>query len=637
MIARAAMHRVTRTRLSASLATGLLLGALTLLAIAVGAPAFLDPAVPAAAAILLGAALLGATLHMLTGAGAARLLVGLAGGALLGAATALRVDAEVAWWIVVGCAAAGAAGVAVLAMWRVRSPRAAVAAAAGLGALAVVARIVASPAPVDGGLVVVGLDGGTWTVITPLLDAGEMPATARLLREGTGAVLRSMEPSSSSILWTTIATGRTPEEHGIRDFYGTQNDQLHAARFWEVASANGSRVGMFQWLVTWPPDPLPGFIVPDWLARDARTRPERLRFVKELEIALQRRQRPSLGAAARIAGGALVSGLRFASVVDTARDGLVAWRLGAEPGWYRAGKMAQLALHGDVFLNEYRRQRPDVAAVVFYGSDALSHAYWKYHEPAGHPDVSPDDVQRYGDTIRDYYRRFDRFLARLLDTVGPDTTIVVLSDHGFRGAEEHQLTVKTAPLLDLAGARDGFTAQAINRQAYLTARTPAAAADVERVAAVLAGLRANGAPLLDVTATPGERVTVELRPMQGIADAETAVTGGAVPRRLADVLTRTTWSGSHDSAGILVMRGPKVPRGRRAPEIQLLDVAPTLLALLGLPVADDMDGRVRDELFVTPPVVRTVATWSGAMPARVSAGGTDADLEERLRALGYVR
>lgn len=632
------MHRANTARLSASLVTGLLLGASTLLAVAVGAPAFLDPAVAAALTILASATFAGAALHMLTGARVALPIVAGVGGALLGAALALRADAGAAWWIVVGCAFAGSAALVALATSpRARSPRAGLATAAVVCAVAVLVRIVTAPAPVPGRLVVVGLDGGTWDVITPLLDAGAMPATARILREGTGAVLRSMEPSSSSILWTTIATGRTPEEHGIRDFYGTQNDQLHAARFWEVASANGSRVGMFQWLVTWPPDPLPGFVVPDWLARDAQTHPARLGFVKELEIALQRRQRPSIAAAAGIAGGALVSGLRFASVVETARDGVVAWRLDAEPGWYRAGKMAQLALHGDVFLAEYRRQRPDVAAVVFYGSDALSHAYWKYHEPAGRADVSADDVRRYGDTIRDYYRRFDRFLARLLDTVGPETTIVVLSDHGFRGAEEHQLTVKTAPLLDLAGARDGFTAQAINRQAYLTARTPAAAADVDRVAAVLAGLQANGARLLDVSVTPGERVTVELLPMAGVADAGTAVTGGAVPRRLADVLTRTTWSGSHDSAGILLMRGPNVPRATRAPDIHLLDVAPTLLALLGLPVADDMDGRVRDELFVTPPVVSTVATWNGAMPARVAAGGADGDLEERLRALGYVR
>lgn len=631
------MHDVTSPRVSGALSTGALLGGLVLLALAVGAPAFLDPLLVAAPVVLLVAGGVGAALHAVCGPQIARSLVLACGGAMLGAAVVVRVDADTALAGVAGCAVAGSLLGGALAIVRPARPGGVAAAAAVLCLLAVVARAVAVPAAPAGRLVVVGLDGGTWDVMTPLVGAGTMPATARLLREGTTAVLRSMEPSSSSILWTTIATGRTPEEHGIRDFYGTQNAQLHAARFWEIASANGARVGIFQWLVTWPPDALPGFVVPGWLARDAETHPARLRFVKELEIALQRRRRPTLGGAAAIAGGALVSGLRFGSVVETARDGVAAWRLGDERAWYRAGKMAQLALHGDVFLEQYRREQPAVAAVVFYGSDALSHAYWKYHDPAGHPDVTAADLAQYGDTVRDYYRRFDRFLGRLLDAVGPDTTVVVLSDHGFRGAEEHQLTVKTAPLLDLAGARDAFSAQAINRQAFLSPRTTAAAADVARVAAALAGLRVNGAPLLDVTTTPGERVTVELRPMAGVADAATPITGGRVPRELGDVLTHTTWSGSHDDAGILLMRGPGVPRGRRAADVHLLDVAPTLLALLGLPVAADMDGRVRDELFVTPPAVRRVASWDDAIPARVAEGGRDGDLEERLRALGYVR
>lgn len=633
--------------------TGAIAGGITLLLLAFAAPSFLDPLLPASLAILLLAGTLGAVIGSIAGLIARRTPVR-AAGAAVGAAFGLTLGAAIVHWcsasapvqVVLAAAVAGAAVLAyALAVFPgATRPRPALLAATVLSLAAVaavgVARYTAGPPP--GRFVVVGLDGGSWRVIDPLLAEGALPVTARIMREGATGVLWSMEPSSSSVLWTTIATGRRPEEHGVHDFYATQNAQLRATRFWEVASAAGERIGIFQWLVTWPPDPLPGFIVPGWLARDARTQPADLGFVKDLEIALQRRERPSVGSVLRIGADAVANGLTFGSVARIARDTLTASGLGEERAWYRAGKFAQLALHGDVFLERYRRDGPTVAAVVFYGSDALSHSYWKFHEPAAYPDVRPEDVRAYGDTIREYYRRFDAFLARLLDAVGPDTTVLVVSDHGFHAAQDHQLSVHTEPLLDLADAREAFTAHAINRQVYLTHRragTPEAAADVERVAATLRALHAGGTHLLDVKTTPGERVEIELREATGVSEDAT-ITGGARPLDMGTLLARTTWSGSHENEGIILAVGPGIRRGWRG-DGHVLDVAPTILAALGHPVADDMDGRVLTDLFVTPPAVTSVASHDRAMPQRVVAAShaaeTDDDLDARLRALGYVR
>lgn len=637
--------------------TGLSAAALAVVVISFAAPAFLWPVAAATLALLLAGlasgAVLGAIGALLTPRaperGATRAAAAVWGAALGAIVTAALVPAPTAGPMLAGLLAGALLGLvlgAPLGGLAVRdgdrrplAPRAAVAASVALACIAAALQAVPSGAAA-GRLVVVGLDGGTWRVLGPLVERGEMPATARLLREGASGVLWSMEPSSSSVLWTTIATGRRPEEHGIHDFYGTQNEQLRAVRFWEIASQAGERVGIFQWLVTWPPDPLPGFVVPGWLARDATTHPETLGFVKELEVRLQRRERPDASTALAIGAGAFVSGLTFGSVVRAARDGAEAWRIGSERAWYRAGKLGQLGLHGDVFLDRYRRDGPAVAAVVFYGSDALSHMYWKFHEPERYPDVTPEDVRLYGETIRDYYRRFDAFLGRLLDVVGPDTTVLVVSDHGFQAAQDQTLTVRTAPLLELAGARDAFTAHAINRQVYLTHRTPGtpeAEADVARVAATLAGLKAGARPLLDVEPTAGERVTVELHYDVRYEPDDAAIEGGARPMRLGDLLTRIHWSGSHADDGILLARGPNVRRGERGVSAHILDVAPTLLALLGYPVAADMDGRVLQELFVEPLDVTTVASHDAAIPGRRARRAPDAIVEERLRALGYVR
>ena len=67
-------------------------------------------------------------------------------------------------------------------------------------------------------LLVVGWDSADWKIILPLLRAGQMPMLAKLLAEGSQGNLSTLEPSLSPMLWTTIATGRHPAEHGVHGF-----------------------------------------------------------------------------------------------------------------------------------------------------------------------------------------------------------------------------------------------------------------------------------------------------------------------------------------------------------------------------------------------------------------------------------
>jgi hypothetical protein len=520
-------------------------------------------------------------------------------------------------------------------VWRV-----ALATAALLLALVAGARAAsATAAGGGGGLVVVGVDGGTWRVMDPLLARGELPTVARIQREGAHGILWSMQPSVSPLLWTTIATGRLPMEHGVHGFYRRQNDDLKAARFWEIAAAHGARVGIFQWLVTWPPDALPGFIVPGWLARDARTQPPSLSWIKTLELRGQHHEMPTAGELAHGGMQALHDGLRFASLVSATRDGAVAWRLADARASHRAGRFVQAALVGDVFLGHWRRERPGVSAVVFYGTDALSHAYWRYYEPDA--DVPPAEVAEYGDAINEYYRRVDAFLGRLLDTVGPETTVLVVSDHGFKGAQERAVALGSSKILRAFEASRDFVAQAVDRQVYVTHRHPGtqeALQDVAQLARRAAAVTIDGQPLMEVRVDPGTSVTLELRPGMDDLDPGTRFEVESRVLRVGDLVTGTSWSGSHEEAGILMAHGPRIRPGLRA-DASIRDVTPTILALLGLPVADDMDGRVVDELFTAAPAVARVASYDDVVPRRQSTAGGDVDddVEERLRALGYVR
>jgi hypothetical protein len=101
---------------------------------------------------------------------------------------------------------------------------------------------------------------------------------------------------------------------------------------------------------------------------------------------------------------------------------------------------------------------------------------------------------------------------------------------------------------------------------------------------------------------------------------------------ITDYVKRTEgYAGEHDYDGIILVRGPGVPAGVEAEPVELLDVAPTALTLLGLPAADDMPGAVA---FGDP--LPRVPTHAAAIPVfEVDSGAEDYN-EEQLRALGYI-
>ncbi|HEX6861814.1 MAG TPA: alkaline phosphatase family protein [Thermoanaerobaculia bacterium] len=91
-------------------------------------------------------------------------------------------------------------------------------------------------------------------------------------------------------------------------------------------------------------------------------------------------------------------------------------------------------------------KEPVLSAFYFRSTDTVQHLFWKYYEPQAFSSVDPEEVRRFGETIPRVYEDADRLLGRILALAGPDTTILVVSDHGggawtelegiFGGAEE---------------------------------------------------------------------------------------------------------------------------------------------------------------------------------------------------------
>ncbi|MEO7912083.1 MAG: hypothetical protein ABIV47_20760, partial [Roseiflexaceae bacterium] len=101
----------------------------------------------------------------------------------------------------------------------------------------------------------------------------------------------------------------------------------------------------------------------------------------------------------------------------------------------------------------------------------------------------------------------------------------------------------------------------------------------------------------------------------------------------------------HRPLGMLALSGPEIPALGLQPEVQIVDATPTLIWLLGLPIPDDVDGRLLSEFFdranlaQLPPVFTHTEQSEGRGEIKPTAWA-DADEEQevldRLRNLGYL-
>lgn len=514
-----------------------------------------------------------------------------------------------------------------------------------------------TPAKVDARLVVVGIDGASWE----LLDRpGWMPTVQALKQDGAHGVLRSREPMFSPLLWTTMATGMTPEVHGIHGFR-VRADQAQAARWWEVAHDQGLRVGMYKWLVTWPPADLSqdraaaepialdrtdgqfyldaldkgraGFTVPAWLAPSPETWPDDLSFVKELELSrrLKRKRYEGARPSWQLALAGIDHGFRWTTLLSavewTLRERFTkprpeerAWRLQLLRAW----------MDRDVFIWSLHFHRPDVASFTTYATDALGHTHWGFMEEGGGGELA--------DALPAAYRQADVILAEVLRSVEEETIVVVVSDHGFRSMSEDDAGRYFAPKTERLKAR---LTEAVGRVdvsrgghkitvALLEDDVDAQKASLETFLADLTQA-STGQPFYRWEPVPDAPRAVGLTLADERVDEARLSTDTVGGEPLSDYAKLTEeYSGEHDEKGILLVRGPGIEPGRTLDPVPLLDLTPTLLALADLPAAIDMPGHP-----VFGETLPRVATWEGLAPGEAATGDADVNTEA-LKALGYI-
>jgi predicted AlkP superfamily phosphohydrolase/phosphomutase len=260
-------------------------------------------------------------------------------------------------------------------------------------------------------VLVIGLDGAVPEIIDRLIQQGRMPNMARVYSQGTHGILKSTIPSISSLAWASFVTGNHPGKHGVFGFEGREGDSyktrlmnstdMRTPPIWRLLSDAGKRIVMINVIMSYPPTKVNGILVSGFLA-PMETLHRGFAYPPELADALVKegyKVEPEV-------------------VIYQSRDK------------YVEEVFSVLDQRAKTSLRLLAQEDWDFFMVVFTAADRLQHRFWQFMEPQ-HFKVSPRQVAQYGDVIYKCYERLDEIVGEFMERVDEDTTVILMSDHGF--------------------------------------------------------------------------------------------------------------------------------------------------------------------------------------------------------------
>ncbi len=291
------------------------------------------------------------------------------------------------------------------------------------------------------GIILIGLDGADWSLLDRLKAAGRMPHLARIEREGRTGRLTSFVPILSPVVWTSIATGVTPDIHGVLDFQEidpksgaavpVSGRSRRVPAVWNAASAAGLRVGVTGWWATDPAEEVSGFFVTDHASSILfQGSTGSVAYPPSLADGV----RSVMAAESRVPDADLVPYVSMTAAEIAAQ--------GSRGGGLENPVVALAKIVGAtrtvqrIARDLYDRERPDLTAVYFEGTDAIGHVFAADVPPklACTPD---DEFARYSGVVDAYYALVDRLLGQWMRRAEEDGSILLLcSDHGFKWGED---------------------------------------------------------------------------------------------------------------------------------------------------------------------------------------------------------
>jgi predicted AlkP superfamily phosphohydrolase/phosphomutase len=534
-------------------------------------------------------------------------------------------------------------------------------------------------------VLVIGLDGATFDVLTPLVEQGRMPNLGKFMSGGSWGNLRSTMPPLTAPAWSSFATGMNPGKHGVFQFFQSHgggpkvdldsvvnSTSIRAPTLWDRLSNAGLKVGLINIPMTYPPQPVNGFVVS---GMPAPLKPDQFTYPPEL--------------AERLAGYRLdlsyfMGGREFQAQYVPASQSLLR-------------DMSQLLRERqDAALKLMREDEWDFFMVVFTETDRLGHHLWAR---------TPEEVTQIEGPLAMWYQELDGAIDRLVAEAGADCDVLIMSDHGMGPSASRRVYVNDwliergyLKLLPATGSRAVLKRAGITRDraARLLRLLPASvshrlirAASHDGVPVDWQKTRAYYTPIYEfiggielVRSEAADDFEVEMlrdRLRQQLSTLVDPLTQEAAIRRIwdrdelysgpfigdapdliiefhpkfvgnhrtgnhgvfADRVEVAAVRGAHRFEGIFLGAGTSIAKTERRDDYAIEDIAPTILYLLGQPIPEELDGRVLTNI-IDPSVLRA------RQPQYVAEGGEfvrpavelDAAEEEQIRrqlaGLGYL-
>lgn len=275
-----------------------------------------------------------------------------------------------------------------------------------------------------------------------------LPHLQRLVREGVHADLATLTPCLSPLLWSSVATGKTADKHGIlnflepdperQDLRPVSSTSRKTKAVWNIAHQAGRRTVAVGWYASHPAEPVRGAVVSNLLSEG-----------QPAQAGLPWPLPPGVVLPAALAGRVAAARVHSGQVPARLLARLV-------PRWTELGRqhpqIASLArslaqcLSVHQAAKELMQAEPewDLAMVFHEAIDTLGHQFMQFLPPRM-PHVARRELELFSRVMPGIYELLDELLGDLLHVAGPDTTVLLLSDHGFHTDHRRPVTTDLSP------------------------------------------------------------------------------------------------------------------------------------------------------------------------------------------------
>lgn len=278
---------------------------------------------------------------------------------------------------------------------------------------------------IAGRVAIFAIDGADWDLLTELSYDERIPNMKALIRGGTTASLQTLQPTVSPLVWTSVATGVSPDRHAVIDFIDRARNApvdaytRRAPALWEIAESFGRHAVVANWWTAWPPTTRDTSVFDTPVVLNAAAmHPDK--FVPRVQANV---------VPLETVGYAQVR--RFLNITAREFDDAVSRGAPTDPINLFRSAVAKTWSDHRVALQLYNEQKPLVMMMSYEATDTVNHLFAPYHPPY-REGMSQENYRRYWPAVANFYSEVDRLIGEWMNVLTEDTTVIIVSAHGFR-------------------------------------------------------------------------------------------------------------------------------------------------------------------------------------------------------------